>query len=76
MITTIPEPDGRIAIYQHGRLLGRARNQAHADDWIPRWLENQKGMADLAWRIADRVWARLTPAERRELMVDEAREAA
>lgn len=64
MLDLIPEPDGRVAIYDGDILLGRARNQAHAEDWAARWERGGYDMPALAWAIADEIWARLTPEER------------
>ena len=65
MLEHIPLPDGRVAIYQNGRLLGRARNQAHADDWSARWEANQPALGKLAWDVAEVIWDGATPEQRR-----------
>lgn len=65
MLKLIPEPDGRVAIYEYDTLLGRARDQAHAEDWAARWERSGFDLGALGWAIADVVWARLTPEERR-----------
>lgn len=65
MVTFDPQPDGRVAISTDGVYRGRARDQAHADDWAVRWEANQPGMAELAWKLADIFWEGMTPEERR-----------
>ncbi len=64
MLDLIPEPDGRVAIYDDDILLGHARDQAHAEDWAARWERGGYDMPALAWAIADVIWARLTPEQR------------
>ena len=65
MLDLTPEPDGRVAIYEDGELLGRARDQAHADDWSARWEANQPALGKLAWDIAEVFWESWTPEQRR-----------
>lgn len=65
MLDLIPQPDGRVAVYLYGKLLGHCRDQAHADDWLVRWNQNQREIAGDAWAIADEIWPLLTPEERR-----------
>jgi hypothetical protein len=61
----IVEPDGRVAVYLYGKLLGHWRDQTHADDWLVRWDQNQREISGVAWAIADELWPQLTPEERR-----------
>ncbi len=67
MLTTTPEPDGRIAIYLHGTLKGRARNQEHADDWCRRYLDLLHQIAPVVWAMGDEMWAAMTPEQRQRL---------
>lgn len=76
MLDLIFEPDGRVAIYEGGQLLGRARDQAHADDWAARWAAQGCDLPALAWRIAKRIWPLLTPEERRAYSQPDAVERA
>jgi hypothetical protein len=76
MLTQAPLPDGRVAIYLNGTLLGRARNQEHADDWCQRWTEQGCDLPGLAWRLASRLWPLCTPEQRRAYNAPEAVEQA
>jgi hypothetical protein len=67
MLTTTLLPNGKVAIYDGDQLLGRARDQAHADDWCRRWTEQGCDLPALAWRLGKRLWAVSTPEERRRL---------
>jgi hypothetical protein len=60
----IPESDGRVAIYENGILLGRARDQAHADDWATWWDQNQRELGAVAWDVAEILWSGMTAEQR------------
>lgn len=64
MVEQFPQPDGRVAIFLDGELFCYCRDQAHADDWVPRFEQALDTLAPLAWQIARLLWSGLTPERR------------
>jgi hypothetical protein len=65
VLTLIPQPDGRVAVYEYGAFLGYLRDHAHAAEWAAWWEQHQREMAQLAWDLGDILWADMTPEQRR-----------
>jgi hypothetical protein len=59
----IPEPTGEVAIYVNGVLHGYCRDQAHADEWCPQFLQALRDAAPVGWQVARVLWKYRQPVE-------------